>query len=782
MKKLVSMCAGAALCILASCSEGPTKQMPYNQGINVIPVPVSLTQNEGVFKVGKNMAFQASTPEAKTVAEFFASKLNLATGYQVTVGDKEVSNGISLIIDESLDVNNEGYTLDVTANGATVKAKTPQGLFYGMQTFMQLLPAEVESPVVVSGIAWTAPCVSVKDEPRFGYRGFMLDPCRHFIPVENVKKQIDVLSLFKINRMHWHLTDDQGWRIEIKKYPKLTEVGAKRIEGEGTEYGGFYTQEEIKEVVKYAADRFVTVIPELELPGHEMAAIAGYPELSCKGEQSTPRIIWGVEDIVMCAGKEETFKFLEDVIDEIAPLFPSEYFHIGGDECPKISWKQCPLCQKRIKEEGLKGDKQHSAEERLQSYFVQRMEKYLADKHGKKIIGWDEILEGGLAPSATVMSWRGEAGGIAAANMDHDVIMTPGSGGMYLDQYQGDSKIEPVTIGGYATIEKVYSYNPIPDTLVATGKAQHILGVQCNNWSEYMYNTDLMEYRMYPRALAVAEIGWSPLTRKDYKDFERRLDNALVRLDAHNINYYIPQPEQPNGSSNFVAFTDKASLAFKTTRPVKVVYTIDGTEPTAESTVYSAPIEFTESGVLKIRSVLPSGKMSKTRTITVEKQALAPAKEVAKTTPGLEMQVTDGMFLESSKLADVKEWKKLAIKDLRQLTNQVPAPESMRGVKQYAAVATGYVNIPEDGVYYISSDNEEVWIDGKLLINNGGEVKRFSRHDTSVALAAGLHEIKVVFLGHIIGGWPSNWNDGSVKLRKEGAEKFTRITPEMLVH
>ena len=297
-----------------------------------------------------------------------------------------------------------------------------------------------------------------------------------------------------------------------------------------------------------------------------------------------------------------------------------------------------------------------------------------------------------------------------------------------------------------------------------------------------MYNTDLMEYRMYPRALAVAEIGWSPLTRKDYKDFERRLDNALVRLDAHNINYYIPQPEQPNGSTNLVAFTDKASLAFKTTRPVKVVYTIDGTEPTAESTVYSAPIEFTESGVLKIRSVLPSGKMSKTRTITVEKQALAPAKEVAKTTPGLEMQVTDGMFLESSKLADVKEWKKLAIKDLRQLTNQVPAPESMRGVKQYAAVATGYVNIPEDGVYYISSDNEEVWIDGKLLINNGGEVKRFSRHDTSVALAAGLHEIKVVFLGHIIGGWPSNWNDGSVKLRKEGAEKFTRITPEMLVH
>lgn len=782
MKKLISMCAGAALCILASCSEGPTKQMPYNQGINVIPVPVSLTQNEGVFKVGKNMTIQATTPEAKIVAEFFAAQINLATGYQVKASDAAASNGIALLIDESLDVNNEGYTLDVTTNGATVKAKTPQGLFYGMQTFMQLLPAEIASPVLVNGIAWTAPCVSVKDEPRFGYRGFMLDPCRHFIPVENVKKQIDVLSMFKINRLHWHLTDDQGWRIEIKKYPKLTEIGAKRIEGEGTEYGGFYTQEEIKEVVKYAADRFITVIPELELPGHEMAAIAAYPELSCKGEQGTPRIIWGVEDIVMCAGKEETFKFLEDVIDEMVPLFPSEYFHIGGDECPKISWKNCQLCQKRIKEEGLKGTKEHSAEERLQSYFVQRMEKYLSGKYGKKIIGWDEILEGGLAPSATVMSWRGEDGGIAAANMGHDAIMTPGSGGMYLDQYEGDYKIEPVTIGGLATIEKVYSYNPVPDTLVKTGKANHILGVQCNNWSEYMYNTDLMEYRMYPRALAVAEIGWSPLNRKDYKDFVRRLDNALVRLDAHNVNYYIPQPEQPNGSSNFVAFTDKASLEFKTSRPMKVVYTIDGTEPTAESTVYSAPIEFTESGVLKIRSVLPSGKMSKTRTITVEKQALAPAKEVAKTTPGLDMQVTDGMFLESSKLADVKEWKKMVIKDLRQLTNQVPAPESMRGVKQYASVATGYVNIPEDGVYYISSENEEVWIDGKLLVNNGGEVKRFSRHDNSVALAKGLHEIKVVFLGHIIGGWPSNWNDGSVRLRKADADKFSRITPEMLVH
>lgn len=781
MKKLLAtFCAGMALCFLASCAEPQGEVKSYNQGINIIPTPQSLVQHDGFFRLGSNTAIAAASPEAKTVAEFFAAKMRTATGLSIQVAEK---GNIQLSVDPSLDVaNDEGYTLDVTKDGAVVVAKTAQGLFYGMQSFLQLLPAEIESPSKVNGIAWQAPAVSIKDAPRFGYRGIMLDPCRHFMPVENVKKYLDVLSLFKMNRMHWHLTDDQGWRIEIKKYPKLTEIASKRIDGEGTEHSGYYTQEEIKEIVKYAADRFITVVPELELPGHEMAAIAAYPNLSCKGGQGTPRVIWGVEDIVMCPGKEDMFTFLQDVIDEMVPLFPSEYFHIGGDECPKISWKNCPLCQKRIKEEGLKADSKHSAEERLQSYVIQRMEKYLATK-GKKIIGWDEILEGGLAPSATVMSWRGEDGGIAAALMDHTVIMTPGGNGMYLDAYQGDSKIEPVTIGGYTLLEKTYSYDPIPDTLVAMGKSNYILGVQGNTWSEYMYDEAKRDYMVFPRILAVAEIGWTNLDRKDYKDFERRIENAYVRLDGHAINYHIPQPEQPNGSCNFVAFTDKASLEFKTTRPIKMVYTLDGSEPTPASTAYTAPIEITETTTLKIASVLPSGKMSPIRTIQVEKQSLAPAKEVAKTTPGLNMEVTDGMYLNVKELeAAQKETKKSVIKDLKEIRSVVKTSESMRGVNQYAAVATGYVNIPEDGVYFISSDLEEVWIDGKLLVNNGGEVKRFSRHDSSVALAKGLHEIKAVFLGHIIGGWPSNWNDGSIKLRKSDAKEFTAITPEMLCH
>ncbi len=781
MKNLISsLFVGAALMAFTSCGDGSSAVKPYNEGINIIPMPQTLVQQDGQFKLADGMVIGASTPEAKTVAEFFADKMMRSTGYKFTVADKGT---INLTIDASKEGNDEAYELNVAADGVNVSAKTPQGLFYGMQTFLQLLPAEIESPEKVKGISWTAAAVSVKDEPRFHYRGLMIDPCRHFMPVEAIKKQIDVMAMFKINTLHWHLTEDQGWRIEIKKYPKLTEVGSKRIDGEGTEYGGFYTQEEVKDIVKYAADRFITVVPELEIPGHELAAIAAYPELSCKGEAITPRVIWGVEDIVMCPGKEEVFKFLEDVIDELVALFPSEYFHIGGDECPKASWKQCPLCQKRITQEGLRGDKKHSPEERLQSYVVRRIEKYLATK-GKKIIGWDEILEGGVDPTATIMSWRGEDGGIAAASAGHDVIMTPGPGGMYLDHYQGDYKIEPVAIGGYATLEKTYSYNPVPDTLVVQGKEKFVKGVQANIWSEYLYTEDIRSYMTFPRGIALAEIAWTNLDRKDYKDFERRINNAYVRLDEHDVKYHIPLPQQPKGSYDYVAFTDKASLEFTTTRPCKMVYTTDGNEPTAKSTEYTAPINFDDSGVLKIASVLPSGKMSKVRTITVEKQELAPATTVEKTEPGLVMKVTDGMYLDMKAFdaAGKEPIETKVIEDLKELKSYRKTSDSMRGIPQYASVAEGYFNVPEDGVYVLSSEYENVWVDGKLVIDNGGEVKRFSRRDRGVALQKGLHQLKVVFLGHIVGGWPSNWSDGVVRYRNVNADEFTPISADMLVH
>ena len=773
------MCMVAMLGLFTSCGNKVVTEKSYNEGINLIPTPVSLSQQEGKFTLSSKTSFYAPSKEAKGVAEFFANKLKASTGFNLSISEKE--GDIQILVDPSMGINEEGYQMKVSTDGVKISAKSAAGAFYGMQTLLQLLPAEVESKTVVDDVNWTAPCVTIEDAPRFAYRGVHLDPCRHFITAENVKKQLDVMAMFKINRMHWHLTEDQGWRIEIKKYPKLTEVGATRIEGEGNEYKGFYTQEEVKDIVAYAAERHITVVPELETPGHELAAIAAYPHLSCKGEQVSPRIIWGVEDIVMCPGKEDMFKFLEDVVAEMAPLFPGTYFHIGGDECPKKSWKNCPKCQAKIKAEGLKADKKHTAEEKLQSYVIGRMETMLA-KYGKKIIGWDEILEGGLSPNATVMSWRGEQGGIAAALEAHDVIMTPGSGGLYLDHYQGDSKIEPVAIGGYATLEKTYSYNPVPDTLVAMKKDHHVIGVQCNNWSEYLYTNELMEYRMYPRTVALAEIGWTPLDRKNYADFERRINNAYVRLDGHGINYHIPQPEQPNGSCNFVAFTDNVTIPFKTTRPMKMVYTIDGTDPTPASAVYTEPLKFAETTTLKICTVLPSGKMSPIRTITVEKQTLAPAKEVAKKSAGLNLKMAEGNYMNSAALAKATKWSETTIKAIGDIRNQGKNLKEIAGVRYYGAIATGYVEIPEDGVYYLSSNNDEVWVDGKLLINNANEVKRSSRHDTSVALAKGLHELKVVFCSNIIGGWPSIWDNGNVNIRKANETKFTAIKAEQLFH
>jgi len=745
------------------------------QKVQIIPAPKHLEVKEGKFNLTPTAKFYANTPEGQTVAAFFAAKMSAATGYALPVAAEDKHTAIYLLTDAQAVNNAEGYLLEVKSNQVIVTASTPQGLFYGMQSFMQLLPPDIESPTTVAR-AWTAPAVLVRDEPRFGYRGLMLDPCRHFVPKDFVKKQIDVLALFKINRLHWHLTDDQGWRIEIKRYPRLTEIGSKSNNSEG-----FYTQEDIREIVAYAAERFITVIPEIELPGHELAAIAAYPELSCRAEPTTPRLVWGVEDIVMCAGKESTFEFLENVFKEVIPLFPSKYIHIGGDEAPKTEWKKCPLCQQRIKDEHLEAADGHSAEERLQSYFVSRIEKFLAG-YGKKIIGWDEILEGGLAPSATVMSWRGEKGGIAAAAMSHDAIMTSSYNGMYIDAYQGDPKIEPVAIGGYTLLSKVYDYNPIPDTLVQMGKAQHIIGVQCNAWSEYLYNTDVTEYRIYPRILALSEIAWTPLEDKDYDDFLDRLNNALPRLDKHKINYHIPQPEQPDGSCDFVVFIDRALLTFKTTRPIKMVYTTDGSEPTPQSTEYERPLKFMTSDTLKIRSVLPWGKMSPTRTIVIDKQRIAPAKTPEAIRDGIEMMVAYGEFPDIASLKEAQWNEPRMIRDFRALSRVEPSTNSMRNLKPYAAIASGYVRVAETGVYYVSSDNDAVYIDGKLLIDNFGEIKRYSRHDSSVALEKGLHSITVVFLGNIIGGWPSNWGDGHVSLRLSTEKQFKPINASMLFH
>lgn len=534
---LLTFCASASFSLLVACSGQPGEVKSYNEGINIIPMPQSLVQQQGAFRLSGSTSLGAASPEAKTIAEFFAAKMRTATGYDITVGE---SGNITLKLDESLDVNDEGYQLDVTGDAVNVTAKTPQGLFYGMQTFMQLLPAEIESAQKVSGIAWTAQAVSIKDEPRFGYRGIMLDPCRHFMPAENVKKFIDVLSLFKINRLHWHLTDDQGWRIEIKKYPKLTTVGGYRkktilgymwdnpTEWDTKRYGGFYTQEDIKEVVAYAKKRFVEIIPEIEMPGHSVAALTAYPEYSCTGGPFEVEGRWGVFNDIYCT-KESTFTFMQDILDEVVKLFPSSYIHLGGDEAPRIRWKNCVHCQERMKQEHL------TKEAELQTYFINRIENYL-NARGKKIIGWDEILEGGIPQRATVMSWRGEKGGIHAAKAGYDVIMSPNIY-MYFNcfQFKGNGR----KIGNpnrVITLEKVYNYHPVPEALTAD-EAKHIKGVQANLWTEYMSALDEMEYMLYPRVAALSEVAWSKKEHKDYGKFCTRLEGIRQHYDVLEINY-----------------------------------------------------------------------------------------------------------------------------------------------------------------------------------------------------------------------------------------------------
>ena len=655
----------------------------------------------------------------------------------------------------------EGYTIDATGQVIVVEASTEAGLFYAKQTIAQLRHG------------CRIPRVKIVDYPRFAWRGWHIDPCRHFMSVEDIKKQIDILAQYKINVMHWHLTDDQGWRIEIKKYPRLTEVGAWRTEFDGTVHGGFYTQDEIRDVVAYAAERFITVVPEIEMPGHAHAAIEAYPELSCTKEKVGDFCTWGSPDIVLCAGQDYTYEFLEDVIKEVVELFPSEYIHIGGDECQKTKWRHCPVCQARMQSEGLKADDEFSAEEKLQSYAIRRMEGILA-KYGRKLIGWDEILEGGLSDGAAVMSWRGESGGIKAAATNHNVVMTPSRAGMYFDHYQGDAKIEPVTIGNLNTLEKVYKYDPVPAALANQGKGDYVIGVQCNNWSEYMYDEAKREYMLFPRAFALAEIAWTPLERKDFGDFLERMDAACRRLDDAGVVYHIPMPEQPGGSCDNLEFIDNLSVEFTTTRPMKMVYTLDGSEPTAESEEYVQPLSFTESAVLKIACVTAYGKLGPVRTINVTRHE--PRKAGIPDDAGLKARRADGRFPSPADITDDTVWKTVSIGEIKDLGTLEKFNKNMPDtLRFYAAEAEGWFKVPETGVYRFSSDTDRVWIDGELVIDNGSEVKRYSRHDRELALEEGSHNIKVLFIYNVVGGWNSLRYKPEVLVRRVSADKWRPV-------
>jgi len=516
--------------------------MAYSQqtGISIIPRPVSITAQEGAFEIRPDTRIVVQA-QAKAIGDQLAQWLRPATGFALTVQEGDVkADGLVLTINPGLaGLGQEGYRLTVTPTQALVESTTAAGVFYGIQTLRQLLPVEVFGRAKAQSVAWRIPCVRIEDQPRFGWRGMHLDVSRHFMPKAFVKKYIDLLALHKMNRFHWHLSDDQGWRIEIRRYPKLTEVGAWRTETligrpsgrnakyDGQRHGGFYTQDEIREIVAYAKSRHVTVVPEIDMPGHMQAAIASYPELGTGDGPVQVLTYWGSGEQVLNV-EESTVAFMQDVLTEIMELFDSPYIHVGGDEVDKKHWRNSPKSQARLKELGLKD------EEELQSWFIRRMDTFLTAK-GRRLLGWDEILEGGLAPGATVMSWRGEDGGIAAAKADHDVVMAP-SPYTYFDYYQADPNREPLAIGGFLPLSKVYSYNPTPAVLTAE-QARHILGVQGQIWTEYIATPEHAEYMAFPRACALAEVAWTPVQAKDLKDFLARLRVHLKRLDGIGVRY-----------------------------------------------------------------------------------------------------------------------------------------------------------------------------------------------------------------------------------------------------
>jgi hexosaminidase len=602
--RIISFLATAIIAATACCNS--------NQTITVVPYPNSVEMGKEQFKA-KGAEFTCSEDlDARSEAVIckFAEQLSLVSGTESKVSKGVAEKGFAFVLDTNMPA--EAYSINITTKQVLVMASGLNGFNYAIQTLKQMLPVEIFTNQTAAGARWTLPCCRIEDAPRFGYRGMHLDESRHFFGMDAVKRYLDIMEIHKLNTLHWHLTDDQGWRVEIKKYPKLTEVGSirkKTVIGhifrskdyDTTPYGNgmWYTQDQIREIIEYAAAKGITIIPEIDLPGHMLAALAAYPELGCTGGPYDVWGDWGISDDVLCVGKEQTMQFLENVLSEICDLFPSEYIHIGGDECPKVRWEKCPRCQAKIRELGLKANEEYQPEHFLQGYVMSRMEKFINSK-GKRIIGWDEILEGEVAPNATIMSWRGVAGGLQAVRLGHDAIMTPNTF-YYLDYYQSlDKEKEPLAIGGYLPIEKCYSYEPFVEGMTEQEKA-HVLGVQANLWTEYIATESHLQYMLLPRMAALSEVQWCQPENKSWERFYNSADAFCSIYDAMGYNYgkhifEVKAEVKINKEKGCV----EVGLQAQGNTPIR--YTLDGSEPEAASSLYTGPIEIRESCTLKAKS------------------------------------------------------------------------------------------------------------------------------------------------------------------------------------
>ncbi|MBE0678317.1 MAG: family 20 glycosylhydrolase [Bacteroidales bacterium] len=731
----VAMIALFAL-TLAGCTGGPTGNS--YKPLSVIPMPLSMTVEEGEFLLN-SLTIIRTDPN-------FASGADLSDMFGIFIGSRygslktDVRNngaGQNMIVAryDNLIQDPEAYELTVGRDSVVIAASSEAGLFYGYQTLMQLVFPALKAERGVIAI----PCVRISDSPAYRYRGMHLDVSRHFFPKEFIFKMLDAMAMHKLNTFHWHLTDDQGWRIEIKKYPELTNIGAWRDETlvghgsetpwvyDGTRYGGYYTQEDVREVVEYARRLHINILPEIEMPGHAVAALRAYPELSCTGGPIPQFNRWGVSEDVFCAGKDETFELLTGVLEEVAELFPYGYIHIGGDECPKVRWEACPLCQKRIADNNLKD------EHELQSYFVRRIEAFLSTR-GKKIIGWDEILEGGIADNAAVMSWRGHAGGIQAANMGHDVVMTPHSF-VYLDYYQSEYN-EPLAIGGMLDMMKVYSIDIMPSE-IAEDKRKHIIGAQSNVWTEYMADSKHVEYMVFPRLAALAEALWTPAKGLDYEDFTSRMNAQYARYDALGIGYRVPYPAGFD-PTNLFAENEVTVELDNGISTAGIRYTLAGTEPDKGSKRYSEPfnLDLGEERHLKAVTVMPGGRQSAVMSGVFRHVEMKEAQESGNLQPGLGFNLFKGEF-DSARDAG-------GTADTTGVVETVRIPQGSPA-ENFGVVLVGYVEVPSEGIYTFytgSDDGVLVFIDNELVVD-GDSLHHGITNKGKAALMPGFHKIDI---------------------------------------
>ena len=745
-----------------------------NSEINIIPEPLEIIKGQGYFELNENTQIIVNSDDesVKGVAKYFADQLNLVSGYSLkSIASSEKTDVENVIefsdknIDSSLE--SEGYELHSYPNKITLKG-TSTGLFYAVQTLFQLLPTEVYNNKIIEGKTWSVPSVTIKDKPRFKWRGMHLDVGRHLFPVSFIKKYIDYIAMHKMNVFHWHLTEDQGWRIEIKKYPLLTEISSNRKgsqiplsrEVDTIPYGGFYTQDEIREVVAYANKKFVTIVPEIELPGHSIAVLAAYPELSCTGGPFEVRTKWGIDKDIYCAGNETAFTFLENVLTEVLELFPSEYIHIGGDEAPKDKWKECSKCQSRIKKENLKD------EHELQSYFIARIEKFINSK-GRKIIGWDEILEGGLAPNAAVMSWRGTAGGITAAKLKHNVVMTPADY-LYFCWYQGKPENEPPALGGFLPIEKVYGYEPMPEEL-SLEEQKYIMGVQACLWTENVDTPALAEYMVLPRLSALSEISWSSKENKNLDFFIKKMNTHYDRLGQLGVNYRWPRLEGFHKTNVFIGKTEVVFISKQ--KDSEIRYTTDGSTPTVKSILYKAPFSISESVNIKLIEVSSKLETSRVYSANYIKQEPLQSMNVEASMGGLKYQ-----YFEFEKdLNSVNELKGMA-PITEGLSDNFVYPFKLEQLpEKFGLNFRGFIKIPSDGIYtfsVFSNDGSRLYIADQLIVDNDGAHGAFEK-EGGIALKTGFHKIELDYFQS--GGGKKL----QVFIKREGTEKV-EITSEVL--